>query len=194
MKTDSLLEADSPIKVELDSSSIDFGEKVYSHINSLYSFVIRRVGSASLAEELVAETCHSALVSRKKARNKDIYLWMLGIARRKISNAYRDRRRRREISLTTPLVETHCDSSLSPEELAIENESIMRLRQLVLRLPDDQREALLLQHLEQLSQAETAEVMGKSVQSVNSLQQRARANLQKWGCGYFDNDYQGGPK
>jgi len=188
MKDDSLVH----VAAIPQALSNDFGERVYGYLQLLYVFTIRRVGSASLAEEIVAQTCHDAILYQRKLKGQDLKLWLFGIARRKIAYAYRDRKRRREISLSTPLVETHCAPSLTPEEVAIENESIQRLRSLILKLPASQREALLLQYLEQLSQEEAAEVMGKSVQAVNSLQQRARTNLQKWGCGYFDHTDQGG--
>jgi RNA polymerase sigma-70 factor (ECF subfamily) len=118
-------------------------------------------------------------------------LWILGIARRKVANAFRDRKRRREIQLSDRHVLITEPSDLNPDQLALEQESITKLQELILRLPEDQREALLLQHLEQLSQVEIAVVMKKSVGAVNSLQQRARQNMQRWGYGYFTNDPQG---
>ena len=56
---------------------------------------------------------------------------------------------------------------------------------LVAELGHDQREALMLQYVEQLSIAEIAVVMGRSPSSVKSLLQRARTSLYRRGKGYF---------
>jgi RNA polymerase sigma-70 factor (ECF subfamily) len=46
-------------------------------------------------------------------------------------------------------------------------------------LPDSQKTAFVLTHVEELSQKEVAEIMGLSVKAVESLLQRAKNNLRK---------------
>jgi RNA polymerase sigma-70 factor (ECF subfamily) len=169
----------------------DFGNLIYPYLEQIFAYVSRRVGSITLAEDITAETFRDALIHQRKFRSDDPYLWMLGIARRKVANAFRDRNRRREIQLGDRHIQIADAPGLNPDQIAIEKEGIAKLQELVLRLREDQREALLLQHLEQLSQIEIAGVMKKSVGAVNSLQQRARQNLQRWGYGYFTNEPQG---
>ena len=63
------------------------------------------------------------------------------------------------------------------------------LRELIAQLNPDQREALLLQHMERLPVAEIAVVMGRSRGSVYKLLHRARESLRRMGRGYFlEND------
>lgn len=163
-----------------------FGDRIYPYLEKVFSYVIRRVGSAALAEDVVSDAFKDALQNHRKFRQEDPYCWLLGIARRKVADAFRSKRRRGEIRWTDPKVEAIASSNGNPHTILEDNERAILLRSLVMRLPQDQREALLLQHLEELTQQEAAAVMGKSVQSVNSLQQRARKNLQKWGYQYFD--------
>ncbi len=66
------------------------------------------------------------------------------------------------------------------------------LRALLAQLSSPQREALLLQHMEQLTVPEIAVVMGRSPASVKSLLQRGRETLRRRGHGYFLDDDEGG--
>src|SRR5713101_6140761 len=62
-----------------------------------------------------------------------------------------------------------------PEEVIQHEESQRVMRQLIADLPAMQREALLLQVVDELPIKEIAEVMGRSLEAINSLLQRARA-------------------
>lgn len=53
------------------------------------------------------------------------------------------------------------------------------LRQMVMRLPDEQRQVVILRYLEQWSLEEVAEAMNKTVGAVKALQHRALASLQR---------------
>lgn len=62
------------------------------------------------------------------------------------------------------------------------NEKARAVRDAVLRLPENQRIAIILTRYEELSYEATAEVMGVSVKAVESLLHRAKANLRKRLC------------
>jgi RNA polymerase sigma-70 factor (ECF subfamily) len=162
------------------------------HFDRVYSYVARRVASRDLAEDVTADTFRAAIESIGKLKRQDPYLWLLGIARRKVADAFRDERKRRSVRLGSELDAVACPDHERPDEVALTVERAAELRKLVLRLPEDQREALLLQHLELLSQDSIAHVMRKSPAAVNSLQQRARSNILKWGAGYFTESDLGG--
>jgi RNA polymerase sigma factor (sigma-70 family) len=67
----------------------------------------------------------------------------------------------------------------------VETEDARAIRRIVLALPEDQREALMLQNIEGLTQGEIATVMGRSKAAVNSLLQRARARAFRDGKDFF---------
>lgn len=82
----------------------------------------------------------------------------------------------------------HIDLSSSmatPEEIMISNEQEERIQQTIGKLPDKQKTAFILSKYEQLPQKEIAAIMNITEGAVESLLQRAKANLQKWLSNYF---------
>ena len=148
-------------------------------LEEVFAYVSRRVWRREEAEDVAAETIAAAYAHWHRFRDGDRRLWVLGIARRKTADALRRQSKRRETALSDAL-----PSSDLPDH-AERREAATRLRAIVLGLPDDQREALLLQHLEGLSIDEIATVMGRSPAAVNSLLQRARARAYRDGRAYF---------
>jgi RNA polymerase sigma-70 factor (ECF subfamily) len=125
------------------------------------------------------------------------HVWLLGIAHRKVVDALRRRSVRRE-TLASELADpaTGADpiadalaATVEGPAAAVERAEARRvIRQLVDRLSQDQREALLLQHVEGLAVAEIAAIMGRSTAAIDSLLQRARATLFRLGRTYFLDD------
>jgi RNA polymerase sigma-70 factor (ECF subfamily) len=116
--------------------------------------------------------------------------WLVSIARRKLIDAARRRRRRPEV-LSADLSASDeegaaervwsssagpCDAD--PAAQVVRREGLQELRRAVRALPELQREALLLRCVDQLSIAETAKVLGRSENAVKALLHRARAALQ----------------
>jgi RNA polymerase sigma-70 factor (ECF subfamily) len=141
----------------------------------------RRVGQRQDAEDIAVETFAAALAALPGYRGTVAPRpWLLGIARRKVADTLRRRTRRAETSLPETM-----ESDDSPEDDALRAEAIATIRGLVDTLPELQRDALLLQTLEDLSIPEIAQVLGKSVSATNSLLGRARQTLKQRGGAYF---------
>jgi RNA polymerase sigma-70 factor, ECF subfamily len=164
------------------------------YLNDVFRYVSRRVPRREEAEDITAEVFTAAFVELSRFRGQcSPYLWLLGIARRKIALALRQRAARRE-TLASELPDESVDGppawepaagAEGPEATLTRAEARGVVRALIAQLSADQREALLLQHVERLSVAEIAVVMGRSSASVNSLLQRARATLYRRGRAYF---------
>jgi RNA polymerase sigma-70 factor (ECF subfamily) len=67
----------------------------------------------------------------------------------------------------------------SPSRQAVRHEQAVRLADALDRLPDDYREVLILRHLEELSFAEVAKRMNRSLDSVKNLWTRALTRLRR---------------
>ena len=149
-----------------------------AHLSAVYAYISRRLRSREDAEDVTSETFAVAFRDFQKVRG-DIRLWLYGIARRKIADLLRKKSRSAQ-----KLDESLASSRNHHEELE-RKETAEVLRSLVEQLPSDQREALMLQHLERLSVAQIAIVMKRSKVSVKGLLSRARENLEKTGKTYF---------
>lgn len=139
----------------------------------VYAFLASRCGGPGpLAEELTQQTFIDAV---RRARTfdgrSDPMTWLLAIGRHKLADHFRalerDERRRRRIAVTeiTPAGRS-TELGTSDERDAIER----ALR----TLPAAQRAALLFRHLDGLSIAEIARLLGRSDTAVESLLARAR--------------------
>jgi RNA polymerase sigma-70 factor (ECF subfamily) len=160
--TDSIaLETDSMNKIA-PAPSGGADQLFEDHFDAVFRFLSRRIASREDAQDLAAESFAAAVTSRQP-RHVPQRAWLYGIARRKLADAFRKRR------LTVRLDDTLVDPA--------NFEAAIQIRQLIEKLPPDQREALLLQALEDLSIEEIAHVMHRSRASVKALLQRAKERL-----------------
>lgn len=164
------------------------------YLEDVFRYVVRRVPGIEEAEDITAEVFAAAAAGLSGFREQcPLHLWLLGIARRKFAAALRRRGSRRETlaSELAPDAEALWEAmaaSEEPEAAVMRAEAKRVLVGLVAQLSGDQREALMLQFVEQLSVAEIAVVMGRSLASVKSLLQRARESLYRRGRAYFLGD------
>jgi RNA polymerase sigma-70 factor, ECF subfamily len=141
-----------------------------AYYDTVFAYFSGRVRPREEAEDLTAETFLAAFQSLKKAQVQEPKLFLFGIARRKLADSLRKRRPAATLD----------DGKAPPPGTEVENRAVAAsLRAAIAKLPEDQAEALLLQHLEDLSVRETAEVMNRSEISVKALLQRARQALRK---------------
>jgi RNA polymerase sigma-70 factor (ECF subfamily) len=115
--------------------------------------------------------------------------------RRALANNLADEARRlgaqvRDVGRERPLQQSLDDSSArlemllvaeqtSPSHQAVRQEDLLRLTEALARLPEDQRSAVDLHHLEGRTLAEAAEVMGRTRSAVASLVFRGLRNLRR---------------
>jgi RNA polymerase sigma-70 factor (ECF subfamily) len=131
------------------------------HAPPVRAYLLRMVGSQAQADDLVQATFLSVVRARGRfLRGARFKPWLYAIA----TNAARDARRRGKAEVVTP------DGEL-PEEAAepgaVKDAGLERqVRQALDRLPEAQREAILLHRFEGLSFGEIAEVVGLTESAV----------------------------
>lgn len=153
------------------------------YLDAVFRYVSRRLPVRAEAEDITVETFAAAFASLKTLKKgSDPFPWLLGIARRKLIDRARKTKRQ---PLQDPLEGDWPQEGADPAEQLLAAERRQAVWSLVDGLKAEQKEALLLQHLEGLSLVEIATVMGKSPAAVNSLLQRARATLLTRGAAYF---------
>jgi len=144
------------------------------------SFVARRLGDASLAEEITDDVFFEVWRSAARFEGRSrASSWIFGIAQFKCLAADRNRRRsKRSAVVPTRVEQLHAmpDERELEEVLAMRHE-LRRTRELLDELPRGQREVLELAFFEELPYDAIAEQLGISQGTVKSRIARARDHL-----------------
>jgi RNA polymerase sigma-70 factor (ECF subfamily) len=143
------------------------------------SFLFRMLGSREEAEDLAQETFMRMIAAAPRYRDSGQFRsWLLRIA----GNLARSRLRRRRLVRWLSLEQAAVDPPVAgPDALdRLEaDQRRQRLRSAVGRLPDRQREALVLRQDHDMSYREIADTMGVTVGSVQMLLHRALTALRR---------------
>lgn len=159
----------------------------HRYLGDIFAYVSRRIPQRADAEDLTADVFAVAFSRLPRLRaGDDPKPWLLAIARNKVIDRARRQKVRSEVSASDAVMETIAVAG-TPEGALLSQERRQQIWSLVDSLPPDQREVLLLQHLDDLTHAEIAQVMGKSTAAINSLLQRARTSLASRGADFFLN-------
>ena len=153
---------------------------LYDHYQpSIYRFLVYRVGSVALAEDLTSETFFRALRSLGSFRwqGKDFGAWLTTIARNLATDHAKSGRSRLEV--VTEDMTLHDSPTEGPEDAVLAAVTTDALLAALRELPDEQQECLVLRFLQSRSIAETAATLGRSEGAVKQLQLRAVRNLAK---------------
>jgi RNA polymerase sigma-70 factor (ECF subfamily) len=153
---------------------------LYDHYQpSVYRFLYYRTRSATLAEDLTADTFFRALRSMNSFRwqGRDFGAWLMTIARNLTTDHFKAGRTRLE--MTTEDMSLHDDVTEGPESAVLAGLTNELLLKALTQLPVEQRECLIMRFLQGLSIAETAQSLGRSDGAVKQLQLRGVRNLAK---------------
>lgn len=154
-----------------------FDALVRRHVNELYGFLARFVGSATAADDIVQDTfvqVHLAAATFDPGRS--FRPWLYTIAANKARDYLRSRGRRQELSLDSggpdddsPGAGQYLEADDAPQtDDVIAKEQRETVRALVDRMPEHFRTILLLGYFQQLPYAEIAEVLDIPVGTVKS--------------------------
>ena len=153
---------------------------LYDHYHGgVYRFLYYRTRSATLAEDLTSETFFRALRSMAGFRwqGKDFGAWLMTIARNLATDHFKAGRTRLE--MTTEDMGQHDDATEGPENAVIAGLTNEILLEALAKLPDEQRDCVVMRFLQGMSIAETAAVLGRSDGAIKQLQLRGVRNLAK---------------
>ncbi len=152
------------------------GELYDRYEAKIYSYIFRRTGDQSLAEDLTAQVFLKMLESirDRKAWHSSFSGWLYRIAHNLVIDHYRRRDRHSSVDIEeTPMAGDLED----PTETAEMNIDAERLRAAIRRLTDEQAEVVSLRFLEGYSIAEVATLTNRTEGAIKALQYRAVAML-----------------
>lgn len=138
-----------------------FEELFRRYGSRLHGFFLRSVGSSTEASDLVQQTfLHFHRARRDFRLGMPVRPWIYTIAINVRRELFRRRSRKPETSLD-PVI--HGEPSADPDTTTAKDRLVRRV---LMELPDQQREVILLHWYEELSFPEIAEMLGASVSAV----------------------------
>ncbi|MEQ4715042.1 MULTISPECIES: sigma-70 family RNA polymerase sigma factor [Nonomuraea] len=135
-------------------------------------------GQYHIADDVAQEVCIAVLSALPRYRDmgRPFASFVFGIASHKVADALRSSVRS---AVPTQDLPDGPDDGPGPEETVVRYIEVEHARRLLARLPDNQRELLLLRVVSGLSAEETGNVLGMSPGAVRVAQHRALARLRQ---------------
>lgn len=138
--------------------------------DDVYGYVMSIVRDHHAAEDITQNVFAKLMTAVQKYEPRDVPFaaWILRVSRNSALDYLRARRQ-------IPVEEVRKDDE-GDEQVGFERSTC--LRDALWRLPEEQREVLVLRHLAGLSPSEIASRLGKTEGSIHGLHHRGRATLQ----------------
>lgn len=154
-----------------------FGQLYDRYADSVFRYVLFRVGDRALAEDVTSETFLRAFrrIGSLTYQGRDVGAWFVTIARNLVLDHVKSSRFRLEVATADP--DDKNNTQAGPEHQVITQLTHTELLRCVEQLGDDQRECIVLRFLQGLSVAETAEIMERNEGAIKALQHRAVRRL-----------------
>lgn len=145
-----------------------------------YKFLLDTSMAEDIAQEVFIEIFHSIKKFRAECR---LSTWIYRITVSRCLDELRRRKRRQKFfkfisEAGWNLLSDTCDSALRPDQQIENEEGIQRILNAMSRLPDHQRIAYTLSHIQGYTHFEISEILEISIQASESIVKRARAKLQ----------------
>jgi RNA polymerase sigma-70 factor (ECF subfamily) len=149
-----------------------FGALYEHYVERIFNYVYYRTGNLHDAEDLSARVFQRAMnhIHNYTDRGVPFSAWLYRIAHNLVANWHRDRSRKQEIALSElPVVPS---SEERPEAVLVRSQDQDSLMRLIRQLPAERQTLLILKFVEDLSNAEIGQIMGRSEGAVKSLYHR----------------------
>src|SRR5207248_5890995 len=148
------------------------------YFDRIYNYVYARLGRAEDAEDLAIDTMTRDLTRLDLFQDQGVAFssWIYRIAHNATIDHYR---RHGKVSLVS-LEHAPALESADPSELAVEQMSNEDLHTAIRDLTDEQQQVLILRFFQDLTAAQVASIMGKSVGAVTFLRPERRFGAGTW--------------
>lgn len=149
------------------------------YFSPVYNFIRLRVDNTQQADDLASDVFYKLMLAFKdgKAPRKSLRGWLFRVARNELYDHFGKSQRYTQEALEewvpAPREET------DPEIQLLQLVDAQRVRGAIEQLSFDQQEVLVLRFAQSLSVEETADIMGRNINTVKSLQFRAVNTLRQ---------------
>lgn len=158
---------------------------VNRHRKRIYTYILLLVKEASLAEDIFQETFIKVINSLHQGRYRDngrFLSWVMRIAHNLIIDHFRKSKQLHTISNDNYEVDLFNNQNFADktvEDNMVNSQITSEIKQLVDKLPNDQKEVVILRHYCDLSFKEIAEQTGVSINTALGRMRYAIINLRK---------------
>lgn len=154
-----------------------FETVIILYMTDIYRFACSIVGDSAKAEDIAQETC-IRLWTKAEAWTSSGRLkhWLFTITHRLCMDELRSRKNHHPLE---SVEFTLRDPANDPHQSLAEKQNAWLVREALLSLPERQRTAVMLVHYSGFSNPEAADVMGLSVDAIESLLARGRQGLRE---------------
>lgn len=143
----------------------------------IYNYAFLQMGDVHAAEDLTSDVMLKMLESIHKYnfRGLPFGAWVFRIARNRLIDLHRRRKRRGEVDLS----ETISGTLASPESMAERALERGQMQIALKHLTDEQRQVIVLKFIQGFDNRSVGRIMGRSEGAVKSLQHRALGSLRR---------------
>lgn len=170
-------ESDSELVMRVKTDPAAFGQLYERYVVKIYNYVYYRTGNHHDAEDLTSRVFYRALMHIQDyvERGAPFSAWLYRIAHNLVANWHRDHRRRQDVDFDDAQLTAMSLPGVRhalPESVAEDNERRRWLWAALRQLPEERQELLILKFVEQLSNAEVGQIMGRTEGAIKSLYHR----------------------
>ncbi len=145
---------------------------------AIHQFIRLRVNNREQAKDICSDVFLDFLraLQGDNAPRKNLRAWLFQVARNKVYKHYGKAKQFPQTTLNEWIPTQHDNN---PESIFVDNSHIKHIRNMLNLLVAEQQEVIILRFGQGLNLQETADIMGKSVSAIKSLQFRAIQNLRE---------------
>lgn len=147
-----------------------------AYFNDIYRFVFSLTKNRSLTEDIVQETFTRAYLNLDGFKNQPNKAWLFTVSRNIFYDHLRKNRRMVDIEYDFSIIP---DTVSSPEEKLFKKENIQKVREEIMNLRENYRDALICFYVKELTYKEAAIEMNVTESNFKSILFRAKQSLKR---------------
>lgn len=166
------------IEGAVNGSADDFGRLYDLHVERVYRHIYYRVGNIADAEDLTQQVFLRAwqAIGRYKKTASPFLAWLLRIGHNLVIDFYRSRKDTAFLDNNIPLPD---EKTPGPAQLAERKYDQEMLRKVIVKLPGEQQQVILMSFIEGFSHSEIAAAMGKKEGNIRVILHRALKKMRR---------------
>ncbi|MFC2026430.1 RNA polymerase sigma factor [Chloroflexota bacterium] len=175
--TESATDIELLIDESVNGNADDFGRIYDLYVERIYRHVYYRVGNTKDAEDLTQQVFINAwkAIGRYKKTTSPFIAWLIRISHNLVIDHYRKKKDTTYFEYEWEIK----DSYSSPEKSVEKYFEQQQLRKVIMRLPSEQQQVILMSFIEGFTYAEIASALNKTEGNIRVILHRALKKMQQ---------------